>query len=173
MPRKSAAKKTATKQVREKATNHATRGRPRTASQGRVARTLPGAKRGKASAAPPALGEAPVRAYIHRLPARQRAIAQRFDALIEATLPGIHRCIKWGMSFYGTDAGWFVSCGGFADHVKITFLHGTKLMPVPPVGTGKYTRGVDVTRAADLDAQQLAAWIVQASRFPGLGARKR
>jgi len=30
-----------------------------------------------------------------------------------------------------------VSCGGFADHVKITFLHGPKLTPVPPVGTGK------------------------------------
>lgn len=147
--------------------------RRRSPRQGKVARSLPGATTGKASAAAPALGDAPVRAYIETLPAAQRAIATRFDALIARTLPGIQRCIKWGMSFYGTDAGWFVSCGGFADHVKITFLQGTKLSPVPPVGTGKYTRGIDVERAADLDEALLAAWIVQASKFPGLGAGRR
>lgn len=147
--------------------------RQRTAAQGKVARTLPGAKTGKVSAAAPAVGDAPVRAYIASLPPPQRAIARRFDALIARTLPGIQRCIKWGMSFYGLDNGWFVSCGGFADHVKITFLHGTKLQPVPPVGTGKYTRGIDVERANDLDGKQVAAWIRQASKFPGLGARRR
>ena len=147
--------------------------RARSAAQGGVARTLPGAKTGKASAAPPAVGGAPVRKYIAGLPPKQRAIARSFDALIERNLPGIQRCIKWGMSFYGTGAGWFVSCGGFADHVKITFLHGTKLKPVPPVGAGKFTRGVDVEPAADLDERKLARWIVQASRFPGLGAGRR
>jgi len=147
---------------------------PRPAAKGKLARTLPGATTGKASAAAPALGDAPVKAYIASLPAPQRAIARRFDALIAETLPGIRRCIKWGMSFYGTDTGWFVSCGGFADHVKITFLHGTRLKPVPPVGTGKYTRGIDVERAADLDDARLASWIEQAAKLPGLGAgRKR
>ena len=145
----------------------------RSAAQGRVARTLPGAGRGKASAAAPAVGDAPVRAYIAGLPAPQRAIAKRFDAILERAVPGILRCIKWGMAFYGTDAGWFVSCGGFADHVKITFLHGTKLVPVPPIGTGKYTRGVDVVRAAELDAVQLAKWIRQAMELPGLGVGSR
>jgi hypothetical protein len=150
-----------------------TRPRARSAAQGKVARTLPGARPGKVSAAPPALGDAPVRAYIGSLPPTQRAIARRFDALIEATIPGIQRCIKWGMSFYGTDSGWFVSCGGFVDHIKVTFLHGTRLSPVPPVGTGKYTRGVDIVDAAGLDERQLAAWILQASKFPGLGAGRR
>ncbi len=163
-PKRATTKKPAPKPVRRTT---------RTAAQGKLARTLPGAKPGKASAAAAAVGDAPVKAYIERLPAAQRAIAKRFDALIARTLPGIQRCIKWGMSFYGTDTGWFVSCGGFADHVKITFLHGTKLSPVPPVGTGKYTRGVDVERAADLDERQIAAWIVQASRFPGLGAGRK
>jgi hypothetical protein len=149
------------------------KGRKRTAAQGKVAKTLPGAKTGRVSPALPALGDAPVRAYIASLPAPQRAIAKTFDALIAKTLPGIQRCIKWGMSFYGLDRGWFCSCGGFADHVKVTFLHGTKLKPVPPVGTGKYTRGVDIERAADMDEQRLAAWIRQASKFPGLGAGKR
>lgn len=166
MPRTSTRKKTST--TKPRATPRA-----RTAAQGKVARTLPGATTGKASAAAVATGDAPVKGYIQSLPAAQRAIAKEFDALIATTLPGIQRCIKWGMSFYGLDNGWFVSCGGFADHVKITFLHGTKLKPVPPVGTGKYTRGVDVERAADLDATRLASWIRQASKFPGLGAKKR
>ncbi len=165
-PAKKPAKKPATKVTKKPA-------RARSAAQGKVARTLPGAKTGKASAAAPAVGDAPVRAYIASLPAPQRAIARRFDKLIATTIPDIARCIKWGMSFYGTDTGWFVSCGGFTDHVKITFLHGTKLRPVPPVGTGKYTRGVDVERAADLDEQQVASWIVQASKFPGLGAGRK
>jgi len=147
--------------------------RKRSPAQGKVARTLPGAKTGKASAAPPAVGDEPVRAYIASLPSPQRAICKRFDALIGKTLPGIQRCIKWGMSFYGLDNGWFVSCGGFVDHVKITFLHGTKLKPVPPVGTGKFTRGVDVEREADLDERRLAAWLRQVAKFPGLGGRRR
>ncbi len=66
-----------------------------------------------------------------------------------------------------------MSCGGFADHAKITFLHGTKLDPVPPVGTGKYTRGVDVERVGDLDEKQLTGWLHQARRFPGLGAGRK
>src|SRR5262245_1266990 len=163
MPRKSTATKPTT----------TTSTRRRSPAQGKIAKTLPGARPGKVSAARLAVGDAPVRSYIATLPASQRAIATRFDALIAKTLPGIQRCIKWGMPFYGTDTGWFVSCGGFADHVKITFLHGQKLTPVPPVGTGKYTRGVDVERAADLDERQLARWIVQASRFPGLGAGRK
>lgn len=166
MPRPTSRKKAPATKPRRKP-------RTRTAAQGKVARTLPGATTGKASAAVAAVGDAPVKAYIASLPAAQRAIANKFDALITRTLPGIQRCIKWGMSFYGLDNGWFVSCGGFADHVKITFLHGTKLKPVPPVGTAKYTRGIDVERAADLNQRTLAAWIRQASKFPGLGAKRR
>lgn len=153
----------------------ASAGRPRrrSAAQGKVGKTLPGAKTGRVSAFAPAVGDAPVRAYIASLPSKQRAIAKRFDALVGEAMPGILRCIKWGMAFYGTTNGWFVSCGGFVDHVKITFLHGTKLEPVPPVGTGKYTRGVDVEQKKDLDEAQLVAWIRQAERFPGLGAKPK
>ena len=146
--------------------------RVRSAAQGKVAKTLPGAKAGRASAFAPAEGDAPVFAYIAQLPAAQRAIAERFDSIAARAIPGIRRCIKWGMAFYGTENGWFVSCGGFADHVKITFLHGTKLDPVPPVGTGKYTRGIDVVRASELQPASLRTWLLQAAKLPGLG-RKR
>ena len=145
----------------------------RTAAQGRVAKPLPGAKTGKASAAKAEIGDAPVRAYIASLPPQQRAIAKAVDALAARTLPGLQRSVKWGMAFYGVGDGWSFSCGGFADHVKVTFLHGTKLKPVPPVGTAKYTRGVDLVSVDELDETQVASWMKQASQWPGLGAKKR
>lgn len=171
MPPKKAAKSRRPSSARP--SRSATPSRARTAAQGKVAKPLPGAKTGRASAFAPAEGDAPVRAYIASLPSSQRAIAERFDRIVQQAIPGIRRCIKWGMAFYGTDTGWFVSCGGFADHAKITFLHGTKLDPVPPVGTGKYTRGVDVERVGDLDEKQLTGWLHQARRFPGLGAGRK
>ena len=161
----------ATRKRAKPSSTKAPRARPKAA--GMVARPLPGAKAGKASAAKAELGDEPVRRYIAGLPPPQRAIAQRVDAIAERTLPGLQRSIKWGMSFYGVGDGWFASCGGFADHVKVTFLHGTRLDPVPPVGTGKYTRGVDVRTVGELDEAQVASWLKQASRWPGLGARKR
>jgi len=148
-------------------------GRKRTPQQGKVARPLPGATTGKASAAKAEVGDAPVRAYIASLPPAQRAIAKRVDAIAADALPGLQRSVKWGMAFYGVGNGWCFSCGGFADHVKVTFLHGTALKPVPPVGTAKYTRGVDLETVAQVDEEQLADWMRQASSRPGLGAGKK
>lgn len=145
----------------------------RTPAQGKIARPLPGATTGKASAAKAELGDAPVHAYIASLPPTQRAIARRIDALAEDILPGLQRSVKWGMAFYGVGNGWCFSCGGFADHVKVTFLHGTALKPVPPTGTGKYTRGIDLETPADIDEVALASWMRQASSRPGLGAGKK
>ena len=48
------------------------------------------------------------------------------------------------MSYYGVGDGWCFSCGGFAGRVKLMFINGTALKPVPPVtpvGMGKATRG--------------------------------
>lgn len=147
----------------------------RTAAQGKVARPIAGtgAKTGKVSGAKAEVGDAPVFAYIKSLPQPQRGIAQRVDAIAAKALPGLQRSVKWGMSFYGVGNGWCFSCGGFADHVKVTFLHGTALRPVPPVGTGKYTRGVDLSRLDDVDERQLASWMRQACEHPGLGAGKK
>ena len=145
----------------------------RSAAQGRVATPLPGAKTGKASAALAAEGDAPVFAYIASLPQPQRGIAEAVDALAARTLPDLKRSVKWGMAFYGAGNGWCFSCGGFADHVKLTFLHGTELKPVPPVGTAKYTRGVDLVSVADIHEKQVASWMKQVTAMPGLGAKRR
>jgi hypothetical protein len=131
---------------------------------------------GKASPAKAADGDKPVFAYIASLPQPHRGIAERIDALAVKTLPGLQRAVKWGMSYYGTGDGWCFSCGGFADHVKLMFVNGVSLSPVPPVtpvAMGKATRGVELRSERDLDERQIAAWMEQITAAPGVGAKKR
>jgi hypothetical protein len=145
----------------------------RTAAHGRDT-TLPAAMTGRASPAKAAVGDEPVFAYIRSLPQPQRAIAERVDALAARTLPALRRSVKWGLAFYGVGDGWCFSCGGFAGHVKLTFLRGTALEPVPPmapIGMGKDSRGVDLESVQDLDERQAAAWMQQATAIPGFGRK--
>jgi hypothetical protein len=131
---------------------------------------------GKASPAKPAEGDAPVFAYIASLPQPQRGIAERIDALAAKTLPGLRRSVKWGMAYYGVGDGWCFCCGGFATHVKLMFINGVTLTPVPPVtpvAMGKATRGVELAALDEIDERQLAAWMTQIVAAPGVGRRKR
>ena len=130
---------------------------------------------GKASSAKAAVGDTPVFAYIASLPQPQRGIAERVDALAAKTLPGLQRSVKWGMSYYGVGDGWCFSCGGFAGHVKLMFVNGAALHPVPPVtpvAMGKATRGVELKSVDDLDERQIAAWMKQVAAAPGVGRKK-
>ena len=131
---------------------------------------------GKASSAKAAVGDKPVFAYIAGLPQPQRGIAGSVDALAARTLPGLQRSVKWGMAYYGVGLGWCFSCGGFTDHVKLMFVNGAALTPVPPVtpqAMGKSTRGMEIHSVKELDERQVAAWMVQVTATPGAGAPKR
>jgi len=148
----------------------------RTAAHGKATRTLPEAMTGRASPAKAAVGDKPVFAYIATLPQPQRGIAEGVDALAAKTLPGLQRSVKWGMSYYGVGDGWCFCCGGFANHVKLMFVNGVALKPVPPVtpvGMGKSTRGVELKSVDDLDERQIAAWMKQVAAVPGVGGKKR
>ena len=149
----------------------------RTEARGSAAMTLPESMvTGKASPAKAAGGDKPVFAYIASLPQPQRGIAERVDALAARTLPGLQRSVKWGMSYYGVGDGWCFSCGGFTDHVKLMFVNGAALKPVPPVtpvAMGKSTRGVELKSVDDLDERQVAAWMIQVAAAPGVGGKRR
>src|SRR4051812_26884874 len=93
-----------------------------TEAQGEVATSLPEAMTGKASPAKAAVGDKPVFAYIAGLPQPQRGIAESVDALAAETLPGLHRSVKWGMSYYGVGDGWCFCCGGFAGPGQPIFI---------------------------------------------------
>lgn len=149
----------------------------RAAARDKGAGTLPESMvTGKASPAKAADGDEPVFAYIASLPQPQRGIAERVDALAAKALPGLRRGVKWGMSYYGVGDGWCFCCGGFADHVKLMFVNGVTLTPVPPVtpvAMGKATRGVELKSVDDIDERQLASWMKQIAAVPGVGGRKR
>jgi hypothetical protein len=138
--------------------------------------SLPEAMTGRASPAKAALGDRPVFAYIASLPQPQRGIAERVDALAARTLPGLQRSVKWGMAYYGVGDGWCFSSGGFAGHVKLMFINGVALTPVPPVtpiGMGRSTRGVELKSVKDIDERQIADWMTQVAAVPGAGRKKR
>ena len=137
---------------------------------------LPEAMTGKASPARAADGDKPVFAYIAGLPQPHRGIAEAVDELAAKTLPDLQRSVKWGMAYYGVGDGWCFSCGGFAGHVKLMFINGGDLTPVPPVtpvGMGKATRGVELAELSDLDEAQVADWMRQVTSVPGVGGKKR
>jgi hypothetical protein len=53
--------------------------------------------------------------------------------------------------------------------VKVTFLHGKLLDPLPPGGTARSgeARWIDLHETDVLDEEQMAAWIRQAAALPG------
>ena len=113
-------------------------------------------------------GNAPVQAYIAAMPDWKRDVGRRLDALIEGAAPGVRKAVRWNSPWYGVAGqGWFATYHVFARYVKVTFLNGSSLSPVPP-GSGKDpdSRWVDVYEG-ELDEKQMAAWIRQAASLPG------
>jgi hypothetical protein len=112
-------------------------------------------------------GDAPVQAYIDAIPGWKRDIGKRLDALVVRSVPNVRKAVKWNSPFYGIEGhGWFLSFHVFTRYVKVTFFRGTSLRPVPPGGTGKDARWIDV-HEDDLDPAQMATWVKQAAALPG------
>jgi hypothetical protein len=114
-------------------------------------------------------GDAPVQAYIAAMPGWKSEVGRRLDALIERTVPGVQKAVKWNSPFYGVeDQGWFLSIHCFTKYVKVAFFHGASLRPVPPgVSKHKDVRYLDIREDDVFDEAQLADWVKQASELPG------
>lgn len=114
-------------------------------------------------------GDAPVQAYIAAMPAWKRAVGERLDALIERTVPGVRKAVKWNSPLYGVaDQGWFVSFHVFTRYVKVAFFRGTSLTPQPPgASRSGETRYVDLHENDTVDDARMESWIRQAAALPG------
>ena len=114
-------------------------------------------------------GDAPVRAYIARMPGWKRDLGKRLDALIVRTVPGVRKAVKWNSPFYGLEGqGWFLGFHVFTHYVKVAFFRGASLRPLPPgASKGKDTRYIDVRQGDELDEAQMADWVKQAAQLPG------
>ena len=113
-------------------------------------------------------GDAPVQAYIAAMPGWKSDLGRRLDDLIVRTVPDVRKAVRWNSPWYGVEGeGWFASYHVFTRYVKVTFLSGASLDPVPP-GAGKDpdSRWVDIYEG-ELDEAQLAEWVRQAAVLPG------
>jgi hypothetical protein len=114
-------------------------------------------------------GDAPVQAYIAAMPGWKSEMGRRLDVLVERTVPGVRKAVKWNSPFYGVEGqGWFLSYHCFTRYVKVTFFRGAHLAPLPP-GASKdpNTRYLDIYEDRELDERQLESWIRQAAGIPG------
>ncbi len=114
-------------------------------------------------------GDAPVQAYIAAMPGWKSDAGRRLDELIVRTVPEVQKAVRWNSPFYGiAGQGWFLSYHCFTRYIKITFLNGGSLDPLPHV-TSKYdeVRYFHIHEDDDVDEDQLASWIRQAAALPG------
>ena len=144
--------------------------RPRKPAKPRKkAAAKPGLLAGGNPQIPMADGDAPVQAYIAAMPGWKRDVGRRLDALIVRSVPGVRKAVRWNSPFYGIEGlGWFVAFHVYTRYVKVTFFRGTSLKPVPPGGTSKEARWIDV-HEDDLDEAMVSAWVKQAAAIPGWG----
>ncbi|UCI09029.1 DUF1801 domain-containing protein [Mesorhizobium sp. B1-1-8] len=114
-------------------------------------------------------GDAPMQAYIAAMPGWKSEVGRRLDEIIERTVPGVRKAVKWNSPLYGVeDQGWFLGIHCFAKYIKVAFFRGMALNPVPAgESKSKDTRYLNIREGDQLDEAQFADWVKQASQLPG------
>ena len=114
-------------------------------------------------------GDAPVQAWIAAAPGWKSEVGRRVDTIVERTVPGVRKAVKWNSPMYGVEDGvWFLSLHCFNDYVKVAFFRGVSLDPVPPVGSKqKDVRYFHIHEGEAIDEARFADWVRQASALPG------
>lgn len=114
-------------------------------------------------------GDAPVQAYRAAMPGWKREVGRYLDALIERSVPDVRKAVRWNSPFYGIEEqGWFLAFHCFTRYVKVTFLSGASLRPVPPVASRhEHVRYFHIHEEDEPDEELLVSWIRQASALPG------
>lgn len=123
---------------------------------------------------PKGYGDAPVQAYIAAMPGWKSDAWRRLDTLIEKTVPGVAKAVKWNSPFYGAPGQggepslWFLSIHCFDKYIKVAFFRGQSLDPVPPVASKSGdTRYFHIHEDDEVDAAAFADWVKQAAALPG------
>ena len=118
---------------------------------------------------PKADGDAPVQAYIAAMPGWKHDVGRYLDAVIERNVPDVRKAVRWNTPFYGIEGqGWFLAFHCFTKYVKVTFLTGASLRPVPPVASRhEHVRYFHIHEQDEPDEELLTSWIRQASALPG------
>ena len=115
-------------------------------------------------------GNESVEAYIAAVPDWKRAVCAELDALIERAVPKVQKAVKWNTPLYGLDgATWIVGYHCTTKYVKVSFMQGVDLDPVPPVESKqKNVRYYHVHEGEMIDAKKFTRWLKQAAKLPGV-----
>ena len=113
-------------------------------------------------------GDAPVQAYIAAMPEWKSKVGRRLDDLIVRTVPSVCKAVRWNSPFYGVEGqGWFISYHVFTRYVKVTFLNGASLHPLPPVESKDPAARYYHIFEDGMDEEQMVEWVRQAAAAPG------
>ena len=113
-------------------------------------------------------GDAPVQAYLAAMPGWKHEAGRRLDALIVRTVPNVRKAVRWNSPFYGVEGqGWFLNMHCLTSYIKVAFLNGASLRPLPPVESKREGVRYYHIYECQLDEAQFAAWVKQASEMPG------
>ena len=114
-------------------------------------------------------GDVPVQAYIAAMPEWKSDLGRRLDALIVRAVPKVRKAVRWNSPFYGIEGkGWFLSLHCFTKYVKVTFLNGSSLDPVPPLASkSPNVRYFNIHEGDTLDEKLWVRWLKQASKLDG------
>ena len=113
-------------------------------------------------------GDAPVQAYIAAMPEWKSDVGRQLDELIEREVPNVRKAVRWNSPWYGVEGrGWFLSTHVFTKYIKVTFLNGASLSPLPS-GSGKDpdARWHNIHEDG-FDEDQMAEWIRQSAAIDG------
>ena len=118
---------------------------------------------------PKADGDGPVQDYVAAMPGWKRDLGRFLDALVDRVVPGVRKAVRWNSPFYGIEGrGWFLSYHCFTKYVKLTFLNGSSLKPLPPdESKHQDVRYFRIYEDDQCDEELLGSWILQASKLPG------
>ena len=114
-------------------------------------------------------GDGPVQDYIAAMPGWKQDAGRLLDDLIERIVPDVKKAVRWNSPFYGVEGqGWFLSYHCFTRYIKVTFLRGSQLDPLPPEKSkDPNTRYLHIYEDRPVDDEQLTEWIRQAAGMPG------
>ena len=114
-------------------------------------------------------GNEPVQAYIAAMPGWKNEAGARLDALIDKTVPGVRKAVRWNSPFYGVEGrGWFLSFHCFTKYIKVTLHNGASLEPLPPVESKHPdVRYFHIVEDEEIAEKVVVAWVRQAAALPG------
>lgn len=114
-------------------------------------------------------GDGPVEAYLEAMPGWKSPVGRRLDELVVEAVPSVRKAVRWNSPFYGVEGnGWFLSFHCFTTYVKVTFLNGSTLDPLPPEPSkDPTTRYLHIYEDGGLDEAQFTDWVRQASASTG------